>query len=148
MQHSQKTYLLTEAQAQARRRWFLFDAKGKTLGRLATEVVRVLRGKHSPDFTPNVDGGEGVLIINARGIHLTGRKPAQKIYRRYTGHIGGMRETPFREMIARKPDEVIRIAVWGMMPRTHQSRSQMKRLRIFADAEHGHEAQQPIHVNL
>jgi large subunit ribosomal protein L13 len=145
--HKQKTPLLTYKEATARRRWYLFDARGKTLGRLATEVVRVLRGKHRPDFTPNVDGGESIIIINAKDVHLTGRKPAQKMYNRYTGHIGGMKQESFKSLQARKPGEVIRHAVWGMMPRTHQSREQIKRLRIYGGAEHDMEAQQPIQVN-
>jgi large subunit ribosomal protein L13 len=146
MDRHQKTPLLSEKEAKARRRWFLVDASGKTLGRLAVEVVRVLRGKHRPDFTPNVDGGDGVIIVNAKDVHLTGRKTAQKVYRHHTGHPGGMVEESFKSLQKRKPGEILRLAIWGMMPRTHLAREQMKRLRIYADAEHELEAQQPITV--
>ncbi|MCB1180819.1 MAG: 50S ribosomal protein L13 [Chlamydiia bacterium] len=128
--------------------WFLFDAEGKTLGRLASEIANVLRGKHKPTYTPHVDTGDGVVVLNAEKIRVSGTKDANKVYRRYTGWIGGLRETPYREMMAKKPTYVLWHAVKGMMPRTRLGRKQLKKLRIFAGSEHPHEAQQPIKVNI
>ncbi|MDP1836316.1 MAG: 50S ribosomal protein L13 [Chlamydiales bacterium] len=130
------------------RQWLVIDAKGKTLGRLASEIAKILRGKHRPDYTPHVDSGDGVIVINAGEIAVTGNKEAQKIYRSYTGHIGGMREVTFRTMKARKPTEMLRRAVDGMIPATKQGRAQLKRLRLFAGAEHDLAAQQPIKVSV
>ena len=118
MNHNQKTSILTKAQALSSRKWFLFDAEGKTLGRFASEIAKVLRGKHRPDFTPNVDCGDGVVIINAEKIAVTGMKEARKVYKHYTGHVGGQRETPYRTMIARKPTYILEKAIKGMMPKT------------------------------
>jgi len=128
--------------------WILIDAAGKTLGRFASEVARILRGKHKPTYTPHTDGGDGVIVINAEKIRVTGSKAAQKVYRHHTGYPGGMRETPYRVMQARKPGFSITHAVQGMMPRTKQGRAQMKRLRIFAGKEHHLTAQQPIKANI
>lgn len=128
--------------------WFILDATGKTLGRFAAEVAKILRGKHRPTFTPNVNCGDGVIIINADKITVTGNKEASKIYRYYTGAIGGLREIPFRVMKGRKPDYIIEHAVRGMMPKSRLARQQLKKLRIFAGIEHGMEAQQPIQVNI
>ncbi len=127
--------------------WFVFDAKGKTLGRFASELAKILRGKHKVDFTSHVDSGDGVIVINASQIRVTGSKEAQKNYRYYTGHIGGMRVIPYRVMLARNPQEVIRRAVHGMMPHSRLARKQMKKLRIFKGAEHTCHAQNPIAVN-
>lgn len=148
MNHKQKTPLLTQKEAELSRKWFLLDAKGKTLGRFAAEVAKILRGKHRPDFTPYVDCGDGVVIINAKEIEVTGMKGARKIYRRYTGFIGGMREVPFNTMIARNPAEVLRLAIDGMMPKTRLGNQQVRKLRIFAGAEHTMQAQQPIPANI
>ncbi|MBI2743741.1 MAG: 50S ribosomal protein L13 [Chlamydiales bacterium] len=142
------TKLLTKEEALAARKWILLDASGKTLGRFATEVANILRGKHKPDFTPHVDCGDGVIIINAEKIEVTGAKDAQKIYRYHTGAMSGLREVPFREMKAKKPDYILRHAIKGMMPKTRLSEAQMKKLRIFAGVSHGMEAQQPIVVNI
>ena len=128
--------------------WFLLDAEGKTLGRFASEIAKILRGKHKPTFTPHVDTGDGVIIINADKIKVTGAKEAQKIYRYYTGHIGGMREVPYAVMKDRKPDYIIKHAVRGMMPKTKLGRAQMKKLRIFAGSEHDMQAQKPKTVNI
>lgn len=143
-----RSFLLTTKEALDARRWFLLDAKGKTLGRLATEVAKILRGKHKPTFTPHVDGGDGVVIINAEHVHVTGAKEAQKIYRYHTGAMSGMREVPYRTMKARHPDYILRHAVKGMMPKTRLSEAQMKKLRIFAGTEHDLQAQNPIVVNI
>lgn len=130
------------------RNWFVLDAEGKTLGRFASEVAKVLRGKHKPTFTPSTDGGDGVIIINAGKIVVTGAKEAQKSYVYHTGHVGGQREIPYRVMQARKPEYIIEHAVKGMMPRTKLGRKQMKRLRVYAGPEHEMQAQQPITVNI
>ena len=135
---------MTKEEALSARKWFVLDATGKTLGRFATEIVKILRGKHKADFTPHVDTGDGVIIINADKIEVTGAKEAQKIYRYHTGAMSGMREVPFRIMKARKPDYIIFHAVKGMMPKTRLTEAQMKKLRIYAGDQHDMEAQQPI----
>jgi large subunit ribosomal protein L13 len=148
MNQKQKTPLLTKKEAQNSRKWYLFDATGKTLGRFAAEVAKILRGKHRPDFTPYVDCGDGVVIINAEKIQVTGMKEARKIYRSYTGYIGGLREIPYETMIARKPEYVLMHAIKGMMPKTRLGGQQVKKLRIFKGAEHDMTAQQPIPVTI
>jgi large subunit ribosomal protein L13 len=141
-----KTRLLTKEEALKNRRWYLFDATGKTLGRFASEIARVLRGKHKVDFTPHVDGGDGVIIINAEKVKVTGAKAAQKIYRYHTGAMSGLREVPYRVMQARNPTYIIRSAVAGMMPNSRLTKHQLKKLRIFAGEKHDMEAQNPITV--
>jgi large subunit ribosomal protein L13 len=148
MNHKQKTPLLTKKEAISTRQWYLFDATGKTLGRFAAEVAKILRGKHRPDFTPYIDGGDGVVIINADKIAVTGMKRARKIYKSYTGFIGGLREVPYETMIARKPEFVLMHAIKGMMPKSRLGDQQVKKLRIFKGANHDMEAQQPIPVNI
>jgi large subunit ribosomal protein L13 len=128
--------------------WIILDAAGKTLGRFAAEVSKILRGKHKATFTPHIDGGDGVIIINAEKIAVTGGKEAQKVYRYYTGYMSGMREVPFRIMRDRKPAYIIEHAVKGMMPKTRLANAQLKRLRIFKGAEHKMDAQQPIQANI
>ncbi len=142
------TILLTKEETIPARKWFLLDASGKTLGRFASEVAKILRGKHRPSFTPHVDCGDGVIIINAEKICVTGAKEAQKIYRYHTGAMSGLREVPYRVMKARKPEYIIRSAVKGMMPKTRLTEAQMKKLRVFAGNEHNMDAQQPISVNI
>ncbi len=142
------TILLTKEEVRPVRTWFLLDASGKTLGRFAAEVAKILRGKHKTTFTPHVDGGDGVVIINAEKIRVTGAKEAQKIYRYHTGAMSGMREVPYLVMKGRKPDYIIRHAVKGMMPKTRLAEAQMKKLRIYAGAEHDMEAQQPQPVSI
>lgn len=129
------------------RRWFLLDASGKTLGRFAAEVAKVLRGKHRPDFTPYIDCGDGVIVINAEKITVTGSKKSRKIYRRYTGSMGGLREVDYSTMKDRHPTFPIENAVKGMMPKSRLACAQMRRLRVFAGAEHDMAPQQPIVVN-
>jgi len=140
------TYL--QKKEEVNRSWFIFDAAGKTLGRFASEIAKILRGKHKPSFTPSTDGGDGVIVINAEKIRVTGNKEAQKVYRHYTGHIGGLREIPYRTMQARKPGYIIEHAVKGMMPRTRLGRAQMKRLRVFRGKEHNMAAQKPLQANI
>ena len=144
----QLSTLLTKEAALAERKWFLLDAAGKTLGRFATEVAKILRGKHKPSFTPHVDCGDGVVIINANKIKVTGSKQAQKLYRHYTGSMGGLRETPYQVMLERKPDYILRHAVSGMMPKSRLGKQQLKKLRIFAGEEHDVQAQKPISVTI
>ncbi len=146
--NQQHSTLLTKEQAIAERKWILLDATGKTLGRFAAEVAQVLRGKHKPNFTPHVDCGDGVIIINAEKVNTSGAKEARKIYRYHTGAMGGLREVPYRVMMDRKPDYIIRQAVRGMMPNSRLGRQQMKKLRIFAGSEHDLQAQQPIAVSV
>ncbi len=146
--HQNKTSLLTKEEAIQERKWFLLDAKGKTLGRFASEVAQILRGKHKVSFTPHVDCGDGVIIINAEHIKVTGAKEAQKIYRYHTGAMSGMREIPFRVMKARKPDYILRHAIEGMMPQTRLTEHQLRKLRIYAGEKHDMEAQTPTPVNI
>ena len=142
------TILLTKEEVRPLRKWFLLDASGKTLGRFAAEVAKILRGKHKPHFTPSVDTGDGVVIINAEKIVVTGAKDAQKIYRYHTGAMSGMREIPYRVMRDRKPDYIIWHAVKGMMPKTRLTEAQMKKLRIYAGTQHDMQTQAPIPVNI
>lgn len=148
LQKKNKTVLLTKEEALSGRKWFLLDASGKTLGRFASEVAKILRGKHKTNFTPHVDTGDGVIIINAEKIEVTGAKEAQKVYHYHTGAMSGMREVPYRVMKARKPEYILRHAVKGMMPKTRLTEAQMKKLRIFAGDKHGMDAQKPIVVTV
>lgn len=133
---------------EAQRSWFILDAAGKTLGRFAAEVTKILRGKHRPTFTEYEDSGDGVIIINAEKIRVTGNKEAHKIYRYHTGAMSGMREIPYRTMKARKPEYIVEHAVKGMMPKTRLAAAQLKRLRVFAGTEHDMIAQKPIATNI
>jgi large subunit ribosomal protein L13 len=126
--------------------WYILDASGKTLGRFSAEVAKVLRGKHKPTFTPYEDCGDGVIVINADKIKVTGNKEAVKLYRYYTGYMGGLRQIPYRTMMERKPYYIIEHAVKGMMPGSRLGRQQAKRLRVFAGADHQMEAQKPINA--
>ena len=125
------------------RKWYVVDAEGKTLGRLATEIARVLRGKNKPQYTPHVDVGDFVIVVNAEEVIVTGRKAEQKVYRRHSGYPGGMKETSYGQMMERRPEEIVRKAVYGMMPRTRLARQQMRKLKIYAGPEHPHSAQNP-----
>ena len=125
------------------RKWYVVDAEGKHLGRLATEIVRVLRGKNKPHYTPHVDVGDFVVVVNADRVAVTGRKAQQRVYGRHSGYPGGMKETSYEQMLARKPTEVLRQAVYGMMPKTRLARKQFKKLKIYAGPEHPHSAQDP-----
>lgn len=142
----QKSFQLKEADI--KRNWFVLDASGKTLGRFASEITKILRGKHKPTFTSYIDGGDGVIIINAEKIVVTGNKEATKEYIDYTGSIGGLRRTPYRTMMARKPAHIIQHAVKAMMPKTRLANAQYKRLRVFVGAEHDMAAQKPINATI
>lgn len=130
--------------AEVVRKWYVVDANGKTLGRLATEVAKVLRGKHKPTYMPHVDAGDHVIIINAEKVVLTGKKMDQKEYFRHTGWMGGGRHTPIRTMFEKKPTEVFRHAVKGMLPKTVQGRQMFRRLHVYVGPEHVNHAQQPV----
>jgi large subunit ribosomal protein L13 len=125
------------------RKWYVIDAEGKTLGRLASEIARILRGKNKPQYTPHVDVGDFVVVVNAEEVIVTGRKAEQKVYRRHSGYPGGMKETSYGQMMERRPEEIVRKAVYGMMPRTRLARQQMRKLKIYAGPEHPHSAQNP-----
>ena len=125
------------------RKWYLVDASGKTLGRLASEVASVLRGKNKPQFTPHVDTGDYVIVINAEKITVTGNKLTDKLYRHHSGYVGGMKATTLKEMLAKKPTQVIEHAVRGMLPKGALGNQMYKKLHVYAGAEHPHAAQQP-----
>lgn len=124
-------------------KWWLVDAEGKTLGRMASEIAMVLRGKHKPTFTPNVDTGDFVVVINPEKILVKGRKSEQKIYYRHTGHFGGLKETSFKEMLDKKPEDIIETAVKGMLPKNKLSSQIIKKLKVYRGSEHPHDAQNP-----
>src|SRR5512138_3446887 len=124
--------------------WYVVDADGMVLGRLAAEIAKILRGKHKPIFTPHMDTGDGVIVINASKVKVTGRKGEQKLYFRHTGYMGHERYTPYAQMIAKHPERVIEKAVYGMLPKTALGRQVLRRkLRVYPGAEHPHAAQQP-----
>ena len=129
------------------RDWYLVDASGKTLGRLAAELAYRLRGKHKPVYTPHVDTGDYFVVINAEKIAVTGNKMEDKNYHRFTGHVGNLKTTSLRDLLARHPERVIEIGVKGMLPKTPLGRAMFKKLKVYAGAEHPHTAQQPQALN-
>ncbi|HUF73576.1 MAG TPA: 50S ribosomal protein L13 [Gammaproteobacteria bacterium] len=130
--------------AEVRRDWYLVDAEGKTLGRLASELARRLRGKHKATYTPHVDTGDYIVVVNAEKIRVTGRKLKDKVYHRHTGYIGNLKSESLEKLLERAPEQVLKLAVKGMLPRTPLGRSMLKKLKIVRGAEHPHQAQQPI----
>lgn len=135
------TTLLKPAQVQ--RKWYLLDAAGKPLGRVATQAATLLRGKHKPTFTPHVDGGDHVVIINCEKAILTGSKLDKKLYRRHTGWVGGLKEVKYRDLMASRADFAMMLAVKGMLPKTTQGAGMLRRLRTYKGAQHNNEAQKP-----
>ncbi|RDY32156.1 50S ribosomal protein L13 [Lachnotalea glycerini] len=125
------------------RKWYVVDAAGCTLGRLSSEIAKVLRGKNKPIFTPHIDTGDYVIVINAEKIKVSGKKLDQKIYYHHSDYVGGMKETTLKEMLAKKPEKVIELAVKGMLPKGPLGRAMYTKLHVYAGAEHGHEAQKP-----
>lgn len=125
------------------RKWYVIDAEGKTLGRLASEVAKILRGKHKPIYTPHVDTGDHVIIINAEKVHLTGKKLDQKLYRKHSQYPGGLKEIPYRQLMETRPTVAIYEAVKGMLPKNSLGRQMIKKLRVYAGPDHNHEAQMP-----
>jgi large subunit ribosomal protein L13 len=125
------------------RHWYLVDAQSKTLGRLATQIAEVLRGKGKPAYTPNIDSGDFVIVVNAEKIHVTGQKLDQKLYYHHSGYPGGLRTRTLREQLDRRPEEVLRKAVKGMLPKNRLASAQLRKLKIYAGPEHPHAAQNP-----
>ena len=136
-----KTFMASPATIE--RKWYVVDAEGKTLGRLASEIAKVLRGKNKAIFTPHIDTGDYVIVINAEKIVVTGKKLDQKIYYNHSDYVGGMRETTLREMMNKKPEKVIELAVKGMLPKGPLGREMYKKLHVYTGAEHAHAAQKP-----
>ena len=136
-----KTYMANPDKIE--RKWYVVDAEGQTLGRLAAEVAKVLRRKNKPEFTPHIDTGDNVIVINAEKIKVTGKKLDQKVYYHHSDYVGGMKETTLREMMAKKPEQVIELAVKGMLPKGPLGRTMIKKLHVYAGAEHAHQAQKP-----
>lgn len=136
-----RTY--TAKAADIKRDWFVVDASGKTLGRLATEIARRLRGKHKPTFTPNVDTGDYIIVVNAGKVRVTGRKATTKVYHWHTGYPGGIKSITFEKLLQRSPERVIEKAVKGMLPRGPLGRQMFRKLKVYAGADHRHTAQQP-----
>jgi large subunit ribosomal protein L13 len=138
-----RTYSATAEEAQEQREWFVVDAANQTLGRLATQIANVLKGKHKPIYTPGIDCGDYVVVVNAEKVHVTGRKLDQKIYYRWSGYPGGLAEISLRKQLAAHPERVIQAAVLGMLSRNRQRRQLIKKLKVYAGPEHPHQAQQP-----
>ena len=130
------------------RRWYLVDAEGKTLGRLATQIADMLRGKGKPEYTPHVDTGDFVIVVNAEKISVTGQKRTEKMYYRHSGYPGGLKSRTLNDMLERRPEEVIRLAVKGMLPKNRLARKQLTKLKVYAGPEHPHAAQQPKPLEL
>ena len=126
-----------------KRQWYVIDAKGKTLGKVAVVAANILRGKHKPEFTPNVDCGDYVIVINAEKVKVTGKKLDQKIYYHHSDYVGGMKETTLKEKLAKKPEQVIELAVKGMLPKGPLGRQMYTKLHVYAGPEHNHAAQKP-----
>lgn len=136
-----KTYSVKAGEIE--RNWYVVDARGKVLGRLATEIARILRGKHKPIYSPHLDTGDFVVVINAEEIQLTGRKPEQKTYFRHSGYMGGEKHIPFRRMQEKHPERILELAVKGMLPKNALGRQMRKKLRVYAGSEHPHQGQRP-----
>lgn len=136
-----KSYIAKPAEVQ--RKWYVVDAEGKTLGRLASEIATVLRGKNKPTYTPHVDCGDNIIVINAEKVSVTGKKKKDKVYISHSGYPGGRKEVPYEEMMAKKPEEIIRHAVKGMLPNGKLGRQMFKKLYVYAGPEHKHAAQKP-----
>ncbi len=148
LNRTDRTLQLKKADAEAQRKRYVVDLAGKTLGRAATAIAHVLRGKHKPTFTPHVDGGDYVIVVNAHKVELTGNKWSDKVYHDHTGYAGGIVATPAEKMRDRHPEELIKRAVWGMLPKGPLGRRIYKKLKVYATAEHDHVAQQPETLKL
>jgi large subunit ribosomal protein L13 len=141
-----KTYIPKATEIE--RRWYIVDAEGLTLGRLATQIATIIRGKHKPSFTPHLDVGDYVIVVNAEKVHVTGNKEEQKFYYRHSGYPGGFRSTSLRDQLDKHPERVIETAVKGMLPHTNLGRDQLKKLKVFAGPNHPHAAQQPTPLEI
>jgi len=131
-----------------RRDWYVVDATDKTLGRLASEIAKRLRGKHKPEFTPHVDTGDYIIVVNAGKVRVTGKKETDKMYHRHTGYPGGLKSEPFAKLVVRMPERAIELAVKGMLPKNPLGRAMFRKLKVYAGTEHGHAAQQPQPLNI
>ena len=140
------TYSIKKSEIE--RKWYIIDAAEKPLGRVATEAARLLRGKHKPTYTPNLDTGDHVIILNCSKVVLTGKKLDQKIYRHHSGYIGGLKEIGYDKLMKEKSDFVVREAVKGMLPKNRIGRQMIKKLRVYKGAEHNHQAQNPVEIKL
>ena len=136
-----KTYMANPDKIE--RKWYVVDAEGATLGRLASEIAKVLRGKNKPEYTPHIDTGDYVIVVNAEKVKVTGKKLQQKIYYNHPDYVGGMRETTLAELLAKKPEKVIELAVKGMLPKGPMGRDMIKKLHVYAGPEHANQAQKP-----
>jgi len=136
-----KTFVAKEHEVE--KKWYLIDARDKVLGRLASEIATLLRGKHKPIFTPHMDAGDYVVVVNADKVLLTGDKLQKKMYYRHSGYVGGLKEIPAKDMLQKRPENLIRLAVKGMLPKNSLGRRQLKKLKIYASPDHPHEAQEP-----
>ncbi len=141
-----KTHIVTPDQIE--RRWFLVDAEGQTLGRLASRIAQILRGKHKPIYTPFLDTGDHVIVINAGQVHLSGRKETDKLYRSHSGYVGGLKTTAAGDLRKKHPTRVVEEAVKGMLPKTKLGRAMFQKLKVYAGDKHPHQAQQPQPVTL
>ncbi len=141
-----RTYVTKPAEVE--RKWYVVDAQGQTLGRLATQIATILRGKHKPTYSPSVDCGDFVVVLNAEKIHVTGRRLDQKIYYRHSGYMGGLTEITLRQQLEDHPDRVITSAVRGMLPKNKIGRKMLKMLKVYAGPDHPHQAQQPEQLQL
>ncbi|MCG2676209.1 50S ribosomal protein L13 [bacterium] len=138
----EKTY--SAKKDEIKRKWYIIDAKGKVLGKVAVKAATILRGKHKPIYTPHVDTGDHVVVINASQVVLTGKKLEQKYYRRHSGYPGGLKSIRYDKLLKAKPEKVIELAIRGMLPKTKLGRAMLKKLRVYKGSEHSHEAQNPI----
>ena len=136
-----KTYMANPYKIE--RKWYVVDAEGATLGRLASEIAKVLRGKNKPEYTPHIDTGDYVIVVNAEKVKVTGKKLQQKIYYNHSDYVGGMKETTLAELLAKKPEKVIELAVKGMLPKGPMGRDMIKKLHVYAGPEHANQAQKP-----
>ncbi len=142
----EKTY--SAKKEEIKRKWYLIDAKGKVLGKVAVRAATILRGKHKPTYTPHVDTGDHVIVINASQVVLTGKKLEQKYYRRHSGYPKGLKSIRYDRLLKEKPEKVIELAVKGMLPKTKLGRAMFKKLRVYRGSEHSHEAQNPVQIEV
>ena len=143
-----KAMTVSTKPATVKQDWYVVDAAGKTLGRLSSELARRLRGKHKPQFTPHMDAGDYLVVVNAEKIAVTGKKMSDKLYHRFTGYIGNLKTTSLRDMLAKHPERVLEIAVKGMLPKTPLGRAMFKKLKVYKGSEHPHTAQQPKELQI
>lgn len=141
-----KTYVAKAGEI--KRKWYVVDAEGKPLGRLASEVAKILKGKHKPEYTPHVDTGDHVIVVNAEKVILTGKKLDQKYHRYYTGYPGGLKEIKYRDFLKRNPERAIEVAVKGMLPKNSLGRAMFRKLKVYRGSEHKHQAQKPEILDL